>query len=157
MKTKERIYFKSFLITTFILIILFLISLVYCISDIFENKSLNSCIFELIYSAFHLIVLGLAAILIIQSLKSGSFIIKGLMCEGNGKAINHKGQIVALVLSSLSLLIFIYFTLVFFKVPLPYFNFPMILILLLINVSLFVLVYGIYFYIYPFIIIENKK
>lgn len=157
MKKKERVYFQSLLIVTIFLTILFLVSMVYSINEIFENKSLNSCFFELVYSAFHLIVLGLAIILIIQALKGESFVIKGLMCEGNGKARNIVGQVIALVLAGLSFIGFIYFTLVFFKVPLPYFNFPTILILLIINVSLLLVVYGVYFYIYPFIIIENKK
>ena len=85
MKSREVKYFKSLLIVTMLLIILFLVSLVYSVSEIFENKNMNSVFFELIYSAFHLIVLGLAIILNIQAIQQkDSFIIKGLMTEGNG-------------------------------------------------------------------------
>ena len=158
MKSKEVKYFKSLLCVTIALVILFLISMIYSVSEIFENKNMNSVFFELIYSAFHLIVLGLVIILNIQAIQQkDSFIIKGLMTEGNGKAVNKVGQIISLVLASISFLITIYFSLVFFKVPLPYFNFPEILILLLINVSLLVSVYGVYFYIYPFIKIDKDN
>lgn len=156
MKSREVKYFKSLLIVTMLLIILFLVSLVYSVSEIFENKNMNSVFFELIYSAFHLIVLGLAIILNIQAIQQkDSFIIKGLMTEGNGKAVNKVGQIIAIVLASICFIITIYFMLVFFGVPLPYFNFPTILVLLLINVPLSITIYGVYFFMYPIITIDK--
>ena len=76
MKSKEVKYFKSLLCVTIALVILFLISMIYSVSEIFENKNMNSVFFELIYSAFHLIVLGLAIILNIQTIQQkDSFII----------------------------------------------------------------------------------
>lgn len=158
MKSREVKYFKSLLCVTIALVILFLISMIYSVIGIFESQNINSCFFELVYSAFHFIVLGFAVILIVHALKQkDSFVIKGLMTEANGRACNTVGQIISLVLASISFLITIYFSLVFFKVPLPYFNFPEILILLLINVSLLVSVYGVYFYIYPFIKIDKDN
>ena len=59
--------------------------MVFAIKDIFNSQNINAYIFELLYAAFHLIVLGFAVILIIQSMKQGSFVIKGLMTEVNGK------------------------------------------------------------------------
>ncbi len=56
--------------------------------------------------------LGFAIILIIQAFKQGSFVIKGLMTEANCKVANKKGQVIALVISSLSFVPFIYFALV---------------------------------------------
>jgi hypothetical protein len=42
-----------------------------------------------------------------------------------------------------------------FGVPLPYFNFPTILVLLLINVPLSITIYGVYFFMYPIITIDK--
>ena len=145
----EKKYLKSLAISTIALIIVFIVSMVIGIKAVFDTQNINAYIFELLYAAFHLIVLGLAIGMIVIAIKNGSFFIKGLMTD-NG------GRIVALVLSSICLLVCVYFTLVLFKIPLPYFNFPKILVLLIINVCLFVCVYGVYFFLYP-LIVKNKK
>lgn len=152
----EKKYLKSLAISTIALIIVFIVSMVIGIKAVFDTQNINAYIFELLYAAFHLIVLGLAIGMIIIAIKNGSFFIKGLMTDNGGRIANKKGQIVALVLSSICLLICIYFTLVLFKIPLPYFNFPKILVLLIINVCLFVCIYGVYFFLYP-LIVKNKK
>lgn len=153
----EKKYLKSLVLITISLTILFIISMVFGIIDVFKKQNINGYIFELLYAAFHLIVLGLAIVMIVIAIKHGSFFIKGLMTDNGGKFANKKGQIISLILSTLSLLFCLYFTLVLFGVPLPYFNFPMILILLCINVSLLVFVYGIYFFMYPILFTKKKK
>ena len=82
------------------------------IKAVFDTQNINAYIFELLYAAFHLIVLGLAIGMIVIAIKNGSFFIKGLMTDNGGRIANKKGQIVALVLSSICLLICVYFTLV---------------------------------------------
>lgn len=154
---KEKKYLKSLALTTIALIILFIVSMVIGVKDVFATQNINEYIFELLYAAFHLIVLGIAIAMIVIAIKNGSFFIKGLMTDNGGKLANKKGQIVALVLSIFCLLFCLYFSLVLFGVDLPYFNFPMILILLCINVSLFVFVYGIYFFLYPILLIKKKR
>lgn len=156
MSSKEKKYFKTLCISTIGLVIIFIISMVFAIKDVFSSQNINAYIFELLYAAFHLILLGFAIILIIQAFKQGSFVIKGLMTEANGKVVNKKGQVIALVISSLSFVPFIYFVLVLVGVNLYYFNFPLILILLIVNVSLFCLVYGLFFFFYPMVIGAKK-
>ena len=152
MNNKEKKYFNMLFISTICLIVFFIISMVFAIKDIFNSQNINAYIFELLYAAFHLIVLGFAVILIIQSLKQGSFVIKGLMTEVNGKVANKKGQVIALVIASLSFIVFCYFSLVWMGVNLYCFNFPLILILLIVNVSVLCLVYGLFFFFYPIVI-----
>ena len=122
----EKKYLKSLAISTIALIIVFIVSMVIGIKAVFDTQNINAYIFELLYAAFHLIVLGLAIGMIVIAIKNGSFFIKGLMTDNGGRIANKKGQIVALVLSSICLLVCVYFTLVLFKIPLPYFNFPKI-------------------------------
>ena len=85
MSSKEKKYFKTLCISTIGLVIIFIISMVFAIKDVFSSQNINAYIFELLYAAFHLILLGFAIILIIQAFKQGSFVIKGLMTEANGK------------------------------------------------------------------------
>lgn len=157
MRTIEKKYLKSLIFVTALLLVIYLVSLIYSVSLIIKEQNINPYIFELIYSAFHLIVLVFAMVLVYMAMKSGSFFMKGLMTlNGYGKNGNKKAQAVALTLSCISFLIFIYFLLVLFKVNLPYFNFPMILIMLIINTALLVFTYGLYFFLYP-ILVTNKK
>lgn len=157
MKKIEKKYLKTLFLLNNILLVFYIICMIYCVELIFDEQNINKYFFELVYAAFHLIVLCFFDILIILGIKEGSFFMKGLMTQGGyGKVANRSGQVVALVFSILGLFASIYFGLVFFGIDLPYFNFPIILIMLIINVALFLLVYGLYFFLYPIIVLNMK-
>lgn len=151
---KERKYFYSLMVSNAILIVIFLITIISSIVTLFNDKKLNDCFFEVIYAAYHFIVLGFALILEMKALRDDSFVIKGLMTI-NGKVKNKTASIIALVIALVGTILFILFSLMHFNVLATPFNFPEILVLLIINVSLFLTVYGFYFFFYPMIAIKK--
>ncbi len=75
---KEQNYMKILLSSWIVLLIITVVSAVLCLTDIWQNETMTNNIFELLFMAIHLIVLGFFIMVTYTSLKSGSHIIRGL-------------------------------------------------------------------------------
>ena len=159
MKELERKYLKSLLIVVVILFAAAIFSFIYAIMKISENGDALDNTLELIYMAVHIITLVFAGSLVFKCLKTnkGSEIMKGLMVVPNTRAASKGARIVAIVLSSVGFLTGLYFTLVLCGVPLPYFHFPIALLLDLVNSPFTVFIVGLFFIFYPTIYKKSFK
>lgn len=75
---KEQNYMKFLLSSWIVLMIITFVSAVLCLIEIWQNETMTNNIFELLFMAIHLIVLGFFIMVTYTSLKSGSHIIRGL-------------------------------------------------------------------------------
>ena len=153
MKTLEKNYLKAMLAVFIAILIAAVFSLVYAFVDIAINGTILNNILELVYMGVHIIAAVLAITLVIKAIKSpkGSHIMKTLMINDDGTRINKVARVVAIILSVFGLAIGIYFLLVICGVPLPYFHFPITLILDLINSPFSVFIVALFFIFYPYI------
>ena len=159
MKELERKYLISLLIVFVFLVVMAIASFVYASIIIYQQNSITNNILELFYMGVHIVALVLGIYFVVQALKSpkGSYIMKSLSLDESFRRANKVVRIIAIVFSSFGFIIGLYFTLVLCKVPLPYFNFPIALILDLINSPFSLFVLGMYFIFYPVIYLKSKK
>ena len=156
MNVIERRYLKIIFTTICLLTAFYLFCVIYFLRECFSGReNFNNNIFELIYMAVHLVILATAIIFSIQSLKQGSSFMNDLMYDER-KIVSKKAKIISLVFSFLGLFALIYSTLLFFKVDIPSFHFPLGLIIILINVGLAVFIIALFFYFYPIIHGKSK-
>lgn len=155
----EKNYLLSLLIVFIVIFVAGIGSMVYAFIVIFQQNSILNNILELIYMAVHLIAAFLGIYFSRAALRSGqgSNIMKTLMIDPRFNGPSKMARIVAIVLSSVGLLAGTYFTLVLCGVPLPSFNFPIALVLDLINSPFTVFIIGLYFVFYPTIYIHQEK
>ena len=156
-KRRETIYATIILIVVIFLMILCIASFIYAVYTFSHGENINNNIFELIYMAFHFIVLFLAAYFALQARKNGLMFTKRIIYDEHGY-LSKVAFVVACVLTFIGFAVFVYFTLAFFIKDIPSFNFPVTLILDLINTPLTIFLIGLFFVLHPFVFkIERKK
>lgn len=151
MKKIEETYLKVLLAVFIVLLVGAIASLIYALVVIFQTDAILNNILELVYMGVHIIALVLGISFIYNALKSkkGSYIMKTLMIVPNTKEASKRARIIAIILSSFGFLGGVYFTLVLCGTPLPYFNFPIALLLDLVNSPFSVCIVGLFFIFYP--------
>ncbi len=149
-KIKERNYFIITTAAIAFLMAVCIASFVICFVSMAKDGSVSNNIFEIIYLAFHFIVLFLGLYFAIIAIKNGSQFMKSLMfTRANQKVRSKTASIIALVLSIVGFVAFTYFFLALFVKQIPSFNFPIVLIYDLINTPLSLFIIGLLFYFYP--------
>ena len=153
MKKLEKNYLTILLAVFIAILVAAIFSLIYALVDIAIKGTILDNILELIYMCVHIVATVLAITFALKAIKSpkGSHIMKTLMVNEDGTDINKFSRVVAIILSTLGLAGGIYFLLVICGVPLPYFHFPITLILDLINTPLSIFIVGLFFIFYPYI------
>ena len=159
MKKLERNYLIALFAVIIAILVAALFSLVYGLVIIAQTGTILNNILELVYMGVHIVASFLALSFVIQALrgKKGSYIMKRLMINDEGSAPAKVFRVVAIVLSTLGLAGGTYFLLVICGVQLPYFNFPIALILDLINSPYSVFAVGLFFIFYPIIYFKCYK
>ncbi len=155
LKAKERKFFIALLITFSLLFVLGVVSFIYGIVTVINDGSFSNNVFETFYMGIHLIICAVLASLCVNALKRGSFVLKDLALV-NGQYLSKGWRIIGFIFVILGFVPFIYFLLILFGVPLFNFNFPLMLILDLINAPLTLCVMGLALIIYPYVRLEKK-
>ena len=149
MSKLERRYLISLFVSICLLSGLYLASVIYFLVECFQgNEPFNNNIFELIYIGVHAIILAVAFSLSFKAIKNDPFILNSLT-YGEGKVKSKKASIIAIIFFFIGLAMFIYGLLLFLKVDIKDFGFPLGLKVILMNVGLFILILALYFYFYP--------
>ncbi len=159
MKRIEKNYLVSILVAFIALLAAGVFSFIYALINIYQNGTIMNNILELLYMAVHLIVCVMGIMFTIGTIKSneGSHFMKSLMISPKTKSASKPARIIAISLATLGLLIGIYFTLVLCGVPLPYFHFPIALLLDLVNSPFTMFIIGLFFIFYPNIYHRSLK
>ncbi len=155
---RERRFFLTLLLTTIALLIISVGSVVIFSINLASSGKVNDNIFELVAYVFYFVILVTALALTIRAITYGSMVIKAMVYQRNSvHAISYTARAIIISLGTLAFVLFGYFFLSLFIPQMPVFNFPIVLIYLIINASLTILTYSIFFYIYPYSNERNKK
>ena len=153
MKEIERKYLKSLFVVFIVLLVGSIFSLIYALVDIYKNETILNNILELLYMAVHIIILVMGLLFTLSAIRSnkGSHIMKSLMITPNTRLTSKPARAIAIIFSTIGLGTCIYFILVLCGMPLPYFHFPITLLLILVNSPFTLFIVGLYFIFYPYI------
>ena len=153
MKETERKYLLSLFIVFIVLMVAAVGSMVYAFVVIFQQGSILNNILELFYLGIHIIFLTMGIIFTTNALKSkkGSSIMRTLTVVPHYNVASIPARVISIVLSAFGFVVGVYFTLVLCGVPLPYFHFPIALLLDLVNAPFSLFIVGLYFFLYPFV------
>ena len=152
---QEKRYAMKIFVLTIFLFVLAIVSIVYACVSFFNGEPINNNIFELIFFIGHLFIVFMAAYFAFMAKNKGLYVLKKIMYTEH-KIKSQKALVIAIVLTVIAFLAFVYFTLAFFLPSLPRFNFPITLMLILINTPLTVWSLGLFFIFYP-VINEKEK
>lgn len=157
MDKKEKNYLLLVILITSILLIIHIVSCVFGVIDSYSQGEFFSHIFEVIYAAFHLLFLSVIIVFCMGAIKSkkGSNIIYSIMVNPDSNRPGRIPLVISSIFTLVGLFLFVYFGLYVLGVPVYIFDFPNILIYLLINVGLFFIAYGLIFFFYPFLMFGN--
>ena len=148
---RERKYFIVLMIITTILMAIGIVSTILFSINLFNSGKGMDNIFEIILFVFYFAILITALVLDIRAITYGSMIIKAMVYQRNSdRAISMPARVICIIFSVISFTLFGYFFLSLFVSAIPVFNFPIVLIYTIVNVSLTILVYSIFFCIYPY-------
>lgn len=152
MKIKEQTYFKITFITALVLFLAAIISFVALVINCFQGyESFKRNILEIVYMSFHIIVVVLVAAFAFKAIRSEESIILSTLMYNQYHRRSRPAKIISLIFSGIGFLLIIYEVLVFAKVNIPNFNFPLGLNLDIFNVALTILLMGLIFFFYPFV------
>lgn len=146
--SKERHYLIALFSVIVFLLLLSLVSFVHAIRVIFDAKTMNDNILELIYLGMHVIILVTALLFTRNALNQGSYVMRNLMYSRYGQR-SRGALIISACFVVIGLATFLYFGLVFVGLDLPSWHFPIALILDLINVGLTLTLIGVFFFCFP--------
>lgn len=148
---RERRYFISLMLATAILVIIGIVSTILFSINLVKTGQGGDNIFELVCYVFYFIILVTALGLTIRAITYGSLVVKAMMYQRNSEyAVSTPARVIVIIFGVISLGLFGYFFTSLFVPQMPVFNFPIVLIYLIVNASLTILVYSIFFYIYPY-------
>ena len=148
---RERRYFISLMLATAILVIIGIVSTILFSINLVKTGQGGDNIFELFCYVFYFIILVTALGLTIRAITYGSLVVKAMMYQRNSEfAVSTPARVIVIIFGVISLGLFGYFFTSLFVPQMPVFNFPIVLIYLIVNASLTILVYSIFFYIYPY-------
>ena len=155
---KEQNYFKLTFVTAVLLVvctIVSFVSLIFAFSKGVESAGNN--VFELMYMAFHFLVVGLACVFSLRAIKDNKSIILNTLMYSQYHRRSRPAMIIAATLATIGLGFFIYTLLVVLNVGVPHFNFPLGLNLDILNTALTLLLMGLIFFFYPILKGETNK
>ena len=155
---KEQNYFKLTFVTAVLLVvctIVSFVSLIFAFSKGVEVAGNN--VFELMYMAFHFLVVGLACVFSLRAIKDNKSIILNTLMYSQYHRRSRPAMIIAATLATIGLGFFIYTLLVVLNVGVPHFNFPLGLNLDILNTALTLLLMGLIFFFYPILKGETNK
>ena len=145
------------MIITTILMAVGIVSTILFSINLFNSGKVMDNIFEIILFVFYFAILITALVLDIRAITYGSMIIKAMVYQRNSdRAISMPSRVICIIFSVISFTLFGYFFLSLFVSAIPVFNFPIVLIYTIVNVSLTILVYSIFFCIYPYFKERNR-
>lgn len=148
---RERRYFISLMLATAILVIIGIVSTILFSINLVKTGQGGDNIFELVCYVFYFIILVTALGLTIRAITYGSLVVKAMMYQRNSEfAVSTPARVIVIIFGVISLGLFGYFFTSLFVPQMAVFNFPIVLIYLIVNASLTILVYSIFFYIYPY-------
>lgn len=148
---RERRYFISLMLATAILVIIGIVSTILFSINLVKTGQGGDNIFELVCYVFYFIILVTALGLTIRAITYGSLVVKAMVYQRNSEfAVSTPARVIVIIFGVISLGLFGYFFTSLFVPQMPVFNFPIVLIYLIVNASLTILVYSIFFYIYPY-------
>ncbi len=155
MLTKKETYFLRSLLATWILLGIFsIVSMVLCIIDIWQNETMNNNIFELIYMALHLVVLGFFIMLTINSFKRGSYFLRNISYSAH-EGISIPVRVVSII-GFLFGIFLVTFGILFLTPSGVYdFNFPITTKWVMIDAGLVFIVLMGSFFLFPFVFAKN--
>lgn len=155
---KEQTYFKLTFAIAVLLVISTIVSFVILVSAFSKGtESAGNNVFELMYMAFHFLVVGLACVFSLRAIKDDKSIILNTLMYNQFHRRSRPAMIIATILSAIGLGFFIYALLVITNVGVPHFNFPLGLNLDILNTALTLFSMGLIFFFYPFIKGETNK
>ena len=147
---KERNFFRILTYITIGLIAIGLASVALFAIELYKNGRATDNLFEMVAFSVYMIIMVFSLVLCIKAITYKSTVIKALMyVRGSEKTRSRPASIIAIVFGSISLVLFVYFLLALFIKTMPVFNFPIVLIYMIVNVSLTILIYSIFFFLYP--------
>lgn len=150
MDKKEKRYLIALFASLIVLAIMGIVSFVYTAAAIYQEGSMNNNILEFFYLGMHLVIVCAALIFSWNSLKTGSYIMRNLMYSKFGRR-STPALIISGTLALIGYAVCVYFALVLFHVPLPNFNFPIALIVDLVNSPLTLGVVATFFFFSSFV------
>ncbi len=157
MVTKKEVRFLQLLFALWIALMAFaIVTTVISLADIWQTETMNNNIFELIFMAFHLILLGFFIMVTLNSFKKGSYIIRTLTYGAyEGASLFFRALSILILIIGGALLVFG----ILFLIPsLIYdFNFPLTLKWAMVNAGLTLLVLGSAFLLFPFLFAKNPS
>jgi len=155
---KEQNYFKLTFVTAVLLVVCTIVSFVILISAFSKGVEVaGNNVFELMYMAFHFLVVGLACVFSLRAIKDNKSIILNTLMYSQYHRRSRPAMIIAATLATIGLGFFIYTLLVVLNVGVPHFNFPLGLNLDILNTALTLLLMGLIFFFYPILKGETNK
>ena len=155
---KEQNYFKLTFVTAVLLVVCTIVSFVILISAFSKGIEVaGNNVFELMYMAFHFLVVGLACVFSLRAIKDNKSIILNTLMYSQYHRRSRPAMIIAATLATIGLGFFIYTLLVVLNVGVPHFNFPLGLNLDILNTALTLLLMGLIFFFYPILKGETNK
>lgn len=139
------------MLATAILVIIGIVSTILFSINLVKTGQGGDNIFELVCYVFYFIILVTALGLTIRAITYGSLVVKAMMYQRNSEfVVSTPARVIVIIFGVTSLGLFGYFFTSLFVPQMVVFNFPIVLIYLIVNASLTILVYSIFFYIYPY-------
>lgn len=151
---KETHYLRLMQGVTIVLIVFGVFSLAFCFYQIYFEKSIKNNMFELFYMAVHFIILVLFFLLISDAFKKGSHIMRTLTYNRFGQ-VSKVAPFVSSSLIALGIALFIWTILMMTPTGVYDFKFPIALKWDMLNASLVLIVYPIFFLLFPFLFAKN--
>ena len=155
MVTQKEVRFLRLLFALWIILMAFgVVTTAISIADIWRSQTMNNNIFELLYMAFHLIVLGFFIMVTLNAFKKGSFILRGLSYGAyEGASLFVRALSIFIVAVGIALAVFG----ILFLIPnlLYDFSFPITLKWAMVNAGLTLLILGLAFFLFPFLFAKN--
>ena len=153
-KEQEKKYATLIFIDTIFLMVISIAGFVYACYWFFHGEPINNNIFEMIFYVGHILILVFAIYFANNSRKKGLMAIKNLMYVNQYGERSKPAFVIAWVLTSLFFISFWYFIIALFNINVPRFNFPILLLVSIVVVSLTVWTIGLFFGLHP--IIDRK-
>lgn len=151
---KETRYLRLMQFVTIFLLVFGIFSLAFCFYQIYFENSIKNNMFELFYMAVHFIILILFFLLISDAFKKGSHIMRTLMYNRFGQ-VSHIAPFAFGGILLLGLALFIWTILIMTPTGVYDFKFPIALKWDMLNASLTLIVYPIFFILFPFLFAKN--
>ena len=151
---KEKCFLGTLLALWIILGVSSIVFAVICIIDIFNNDTMNDNIFELIYMAVHLIVIGFFIMLTINSFKKGSYFLRNISYSSY-EGVSIPVRVVSIIGFVLGAALVVLGILYLSPLDIHDFNFPITTKYSMIDAGLLFIVLWGAFFMFPFIFAKN--